>query len=179
MRPNGPGGQGFNLYSYVANNPSTWTDPTGHLMTEEWVLEEMAKLGSSAYERVAFSAEGSVISCETQPAGRQPSCIPDVFAAIATALLIALAAFAFILVDIWVAMHLLGNPGTESFQPVPEGDEQQADRVHPETGEGGGDGGLDGGGPPPGCNDPGDVSWFHGTNPESAQALFDGAPLDA
>lgn len=30
VQPNALGTQGWNLYAYVANNPTTWTDPTGH-----------------------------------------------------------------------------------------------------------------------------------------------------
>ncbi len=30
VQPNAPGTQGYNRYSYTANNPATWTDPTGH-----------------------------------------------------------------------------------------------------------------------------------------------------
>jgi len=32
VQPNAPGTQGYSLYSYVANNPATWTDPTGHFL---------------------------------------------------------------------------------------------------------------------------------------------------
>lgn len=42
--PNAPGTQGYDLYSYVANNPTTWTDPTGHLLSPE-ALARMAALG--------------------------------------------------------------------------------------------------------------------------------------
>lgn len=30
VQPNAPGTQGYHRYSYTANNPTTWTDPSGH-----------------------------------------------------------------------------------------------------------------------------------------------------
>ncbi len=30
VQPNAPGTQGFNVYAYAANNPTTWADPSGH-----------------------------------------------------------------------------------------------------------------------------------------------------
>ena len=35
VQPNAPGTQGFNRYPYVANNPTTWTDPTGHQVASQ------------------------------------------------------------------------------------------------------------------------------------------------
>ncbi|OGO09483.1 MAG: hypothetical protein A2Y61_07925 [Chloroflexi bacterium RBG_13_60_13] len=32
VQPNAPGTQGYNPYAYVANNPTTWVDPSGHLI---------------------------------------------------------------------------------------------------------------------------------------------------
>ena len=31
VQPNAPGSQGYNVYAYVANNPTTWVDPSGHV----------------------------------------------------------------------------------------------------------------------------------------------------
>ncbi|HEY4668234.1 MAG TPA: RHS repeat-associated core domain-containing protein, partial [Tepidiformaceae bacterium] len=30
VQPNAPGTQGYNLYAHVANNSTTWTDPSGN-----------------------------------------------------------------------------------------------------------------------------------------------------
>ena len=30
VSPTAPGTQGYNPYAYAANNPTTWTDPSGH-----------------------------------------------------------------------------------------------------------------------------------------------------
>ena len=127
VRPNAPGGQGFNLYSYVANNPATWLDPTGHFSTGGLRLQDLAPLVPAI---LGFSLTGSVAACEVQPPpAAHSSCIPNTFAAIATALLMFLAVIAFILVDIWVAQMRLGDPGTPATQPVP--DPKHADVSHP------------------------------------------------
>lgn len=46
-------------------------------------------------------------------------------------LLFGLIVIAMVFVILWVAQHYLGDPGTESSQPVQEGDEQQADQKFP------------------------------------------------
>ena len=42
FQPNAPGTQGYNLYSYVANNPTTWTDPTGNAVLIEYSVRAAA-----------------------------------------------------------------------------------------------------------------------------------------
>jgi RHS repeat-associated protein len=38
LQPNAPGTQGYDLYTYVANNPTTWVDPSGHAYDTAGVL---------------------------------------------------------------------------------------------------------------------------------------------
>ena len=35
VQPNAEGTQGYNRYGYVANNPTNWTDPSGHAVTQQ------------------------------------------------------------------------------------------------------------------------------------------------
>ena len=57
VQPNAPGSQGWNLYSYVANNPTTWTDPSGNVsfadviggLAIQEVLVGVTVLGVSGY----------------------------------------------------------------------------------------------------------------------------------
>lgn len=41
--PNGPGTPGYNLYGYVANNPTTLTDPSGHASGVEYAANVVTK----------------------------------------------------------------------------------------------------------------------------------------
>ncbi|MCE7989402.1 MAG: DUF3990 domain-containing protein [Caldilinea sp. CFX5] len=43
MQPNAPGTQGYNRYAYVANNPTTWVDPSGYSV--EPLAADLALLG--------------------------------------------------------------------------------------------------------------------------------------
>jgi RHS repeat-associated protein len=36
VQPNAPGTQGYNRCSYAANNPATWTDPSGNTSNWDW-----------------------------------------------------------------------------------------------------------------------------------------------
>lgn len=48
VQPNAPGTQGYNLYAYVANNPTSWIDTTGHFATSPAgpiTLTQQAQLG--------------------------------------------------------------------------------------------------------------------------------------
>jgi RHS repeat-associated protein len=39
VQPNAPGTQGYNRYAYTANNPTTWTDPSGHSVGDALMLK--------------------------------------------------------------------------------------------------------------------------------------------
>ncbi len=54
VQPNAPGSQGWNLYSYVANNPTTWVDPSGHV----------AVAAVPAGQLVLYAATGACLAME-------------------------------------------------------------------------------------------------------------------
>jgi hypothetical protein len=57
VQPNVPGTQGYNLYSYVANNPTTATDPTGNTAFFDLALRVgTISLRALAWKALAFVA---------------------------------------------------------------------------------------------------------------------------
>ena len=46
VQPNAPGTQGFNVYSYVANNPTSWADPSGHSVLPQFMLSLEESVGT-------------------------------------------------------------------------------------------------------------------------------------
>ncbi|RIK43046.1 MAG: hypothetical protein DCC58_10205, partial [Chloroflexi bacterium] len=59
VQPNAPGSQGYNRYAYVANNPATWTDPSGHSTASvgelQWSTTAIAAVVSIGYALAAIS----------------------------------------------------------------------------------------------------------------------------
>jgi RHS repeat-associated protein len=76
VQPNAPGTQGYHLYAYVANNPTTWTDPSGHLAGPIPILVR----GEFVYE---IAAEDLTVGVVTQLAmegcALNPTCAPILF----------------------------------------------------------------------------------------------------
>ena len=58
VQPNAPGTQGYNRYAYVANNPATWTDPSGHATK----VDVCANLLETAMAAVWAFAQGIMVA---------------------------------------------------------------------------------------------------------------------
>jgi len=59
-QPNAPGTQGYNLYAYVANNPTAWVDPSGH------EVKVNAAYLTGALLAGAFTMQGLMAICGQQ-----------------------------------------------------------------------------------------------------------------
>ena len=173
VSPNAPGTQGYNPYAYAAENPTTWTDPTGHAVVgEEFVSIALKVL-----------VEGFV---------QHPEMIGPVAAAIIALLMVVkhpLFRMAVVFVGVLVlTAYILSLPYRNQ-----EGGSSSSEGQTTEEQVKGAPEGLPGRPKPPGagppgtlgtsCDDPsgagGQREWFHGTDLESALELVNGAPLDA
>jgi RHS repeat-associated protein len=110
VRPNAPGSQGLNLYSYVANNPISWVDPSGH----------------------------SAVTLPLLPLGVEVAAVLGLLAKIiavlfvAVVIIAALALLACALIDDCREFFFQGRVATiENHQPLPGGREKGADESHP------------------------------------------------
>ncbi|MCB0187996.1 MAG: hypothetical protein KDE31_27200, partial [Caldilineaceae bacterium] len=59
VQPNAPGTQGYNLYAYVANNPTTWVDPSGYSVAS--LFESDLELLSNLY--AMGMGMGDILEC--------------------------------------------------------------------------------------------------------------------
>ena len=70
VQPNAPGTQGFNLYAYVANNPTMWVDPSGHGL--DGYGGTLAFLPSVSPMTAVMAGSLSALIALTLTLGRQP-----------------------------------------------------------------------------------------------------------
>ncbi len=80
VQPNAPGTQGYNRYSYTANNPATWTDPSGHEAT-------VAEMGNAAVTNLLnrIMVVMSATAAEAAPVAAAPNYAGAAFNAITAA----------------------------------------------------------------------------------------------
>jgi uncharacterized protein RhaS with RHS repeats len=84
VQPNAPGTQGYNLYAYVANNPTTWVDPTGHSSALPSYQEFLDATGTGGLVGV-YGYIAYVLKCVSSGACIEPSGAAGVRAAFGSA----------------------------------------------------------------------------------------------
>ena len=67
VQPNAPGSQGFNAYAYVANNPTTWVDPSGHFVGASGYLGTAALMPTSALGAITAMSIDAVLALGRNP----------------------------------------------------------------------------------------------------------------
>jgi RHS repeat-associated protein len=109
--PNAPGTQGYSLYAYVANNPTTWADPTGHnaaVVETEIALERFISLLISRVQSGGAIALAAAAAAFQSIAAEAAVSSPAIGAIAAAILGIAfLAAFLYVY-TLWLRMHFQG-----------------------------------------------------------------------
>jgi len=76
VQPNARGTPGYNLYSYVANNPTTWTDPTGHYSVGAAVAAYSTQPGVLAGILTVCAAAALALGSGTAAAANTSKLIP-------------------------------------------------------------------------------------------------------
>lgn len=75
VSPNAPGTQGFHAYAYVANNPMTWVDPSGHSVAD--IAQVPAYLNAQWATRIALSTSyGTMVALGITMAQRSTATAP-------------------------------------------------------------------------------------------------------
>ena len=79
VQPGAPGTTGYNLYTYAANNPTTFTDPTGQaVLTESAVVRNLAIGGLTGAEVLGLSVAATFLtSASICLSALAPSCPPS------------------------------------------------------------------------------------------------------
>jgi RHS repeat-associated protein len=125
VSPNAPGTQGYSLYAYVANNPGSWTDPTGRF------AESPLDSYSAQQVQLSFAVLDSLMKGQLPAlaAVGLASCV--VFRITCGVVLGVAIALVFIAVAILVALAIYGAGSSEVGAQPSDEDLADADEKHP------------------------------------------------
>jgi RHS repeat-associated protein len=168
--PNAPGTSGYLLYAYAGNNPTTWTDPTGHFVLTEDAFRQAVKHVAGILLTYGVGAVGGIAIVLRTTLGTLPTVV--------TALAVVIVAIIVIVAVFWVVSGLDDPPepvGASGGKTEWTADELQETQSSPE---------------PPGPHDPpvtstgscdagsaegGETSLYRATGPDEAADILDEA----
>jgi RHS repeat-associated protein len=86
VSPNAVGTQGYNLYAYAADNPATWTDPTGHFLEQQLATALLARPTAEAITKIMAGEAGCQATIGQTTWNGKAACVDAAGVALSTTL---------------------------------------------------------------------------------------------
>jgi hypothetical protein len=117
VQPNAPGTQGYNLYTYVANNPTTWVDPSGHTHDQGHCRQIIRMIVGFMIQITGAYIMAMLFGC---PASGEPLCRSIVSGRYVTVMLVLLGWLLNTILECYVDGYRVASAALGSGATVPE-----------------------------------------------------------